>query len=150
MKVRKVVNFFDKLEDSIRARLSHYPVLYSFVGAIGIILLWKGVWEMAEEYPILHSEGSAIVGITILLLTGLMVSFFIGDNIILSGYKREKKLAEKTEQEIRADRSATEVVSAKLDAIQKELQELRELSKPKPRARKKAAPTIEPASESTL
>ncbi len=124
--LKAIFTFFDKLEDGVRARLSHYPVLYSFIGAIGIILLWKGVWEMAEEYPMLHGTGSAIVGVLILLATGLLVSFFIGDNIILSGYKREKKLAEKTEQEVRAEKTATETLSTKIDTLVKEVGELKE------------------------
>ena len=35
-----------------------------------------------------------------MLLIGLFVSFFIGDTILISGLKQEKKLTEKTEKEV--------------------------------------------------
>src|SRR3989344_3632325 len=100
--VKKLLKFFDKLEDRIRMRLTHAPVLYALVGAIGIILMWKGVEETAGFFPILYGPGSFILGTAIALMTGLLVSFFIGDNIILSGYKHDKKLADKNEKEILA------------------------------------------------
>lgn len=121
--VKKIVHFFDKLEDKVRITLSHRPILYAIVGGIGIILFWKGVWEMAEVFPILHGMGSLILGVAILLMSGLLVSFFIGDSIILSGYNREKKLAEKTEMEVREERNTDECIIEHLEAIEKRLDE---------------------------
>ncbi|MDO8742112.1 MAG: hypothetical protein Q7J45_01050 [bacterium] len=119
--VKKIVYFFDKLEDKVRITLSHRPILYAIVGGIGIILFWKGVWEIAEVFPILHGLGSVVLGVFILLMTGLLVSFFIGDSIILSGYNREKKLAEKTEMEVREERNTDECIIEHLEAIEKKL-----------------------------
>ena len=87
--VKKIVSFFDKLEDRIRIRLSHSPILYATIGGVGIVLFWKGVWETAEMIPYLHGIGSVVLGTLILLLTGLMVSFFIGESIIISGFKKK-------------------------------------------------------------
>lgn len=124
--VKRLMTFFDKLEDKIRIRLSHNPILYALVGAVGIILLWKGVWEMAELVPILHGFGSVVAGVVILLLSGLLVSFFIGDNIILSGFKREKKLVEKTELDIlKAEQSQTREILTKLDHLEKDIKEIK-------------------------
>lgn len=123
--VKKIVSFFDKLEDKIRIGLSHTPILYSLIGAVGVVLVWKGVWETAEYFPILFGPVSVILGVLILLVTGLFVSFFIGDSIIISGFKREKKIAERTEAEVVADKNISEVISAKLDNIEKEIQELK-------------------------
>jgi hypothetical protein len=39
----------------------------------------------------------------ILLATGLFVSYFIGDAILLSGVKSQKKLADKTEKEVKEE-----------------------------------------------
>lgn len=122
---RGLLHFFDKLEDRIRIRLSHWPILYAIIGGIGIVLFWKGVWEIAEIFPVLFGIPSIILGVLILLSTGLLVSFFIGDSIIISGMNREKKLAEKTEDEVRMEESSIEHISVQLDEIKKELDEIK-------------------------
>lgn len=118
---KKVEHFFDKLEDRVRGRLSHHPLIYSFIGGVGIVLFWKGVWEIAEHHPALDGAGSMILGTIIMMLTGLFVSFFIGDSIILSGLKHEKKLAEKTEAEVQAEKTSVAFVLARLDQIEKKI-----------------------------
>lgn len=121
--IKEAVRFFDKLEDKIRISLSHRPILYAFIGGIGIVLFWKGVWETASLFPFLHGIGSVILGVVILLLTGLLVSFFIGDSIILSGFKREKKLVEKTEMEVRAEQKMEERILEHLETLEKKLEQ---------------------------
>jgi hypothetical protein len=90
--MKKILNFFDKLEDEIRAALSRRPIIYAFAGGIAIVLFWRGVWMVADTIPFLTGPVSILVSVTILLAMGLFVSFFIGDNIIISGLKNEKKL----------------------------------------------------------
>lgn len=121
-----IVRFFDKLEDKVRSRLSHYPILYALVGAVGIVLVWKGVWESAEHFPILYGPASILLGTAILLVTGLMVSFFIGDTIIISGFKKEKKLVEKTEKEmLAATQNQTDILTAEIQHIHRDLEEIK-------------------------
>lgn len=117
----KIERYFDRLEDRIRFKLSRYPILYALVGAIGIILVWKGVWEMASTISPLDGFGSFFLGVVILLLSGLLVSFFIGDSILISGYKKEKKLMEKAESEVRSDKEILEAIHARLDRIERAL-----------------------------
>ncbi|HEV7449168.1 MAG TPA: hypothetical protein VGP13_01365 [Candidatus Paceibacterota bacterium] len=124
--MRKILNFFDKLEDKVRIRLSHYPILYALIGAVGIVLIWKGVWETAEYFPILFGLPSVVLGLVILLATGLLVSFFIGDNIIISGFKHEKKLVEKSEKELlEAGKTSTELLAAEIQHIHNDLEEIK-------------------------
>ena len=98
----KIINFFDKLEDKVRSKLSHYPIIYALIGGVGIVLFWRGVWYVADDMS-LGSWASIIISIILLLMTGLFVSFFIGHYIIFSGLKQEKKIEEKEEDEIRAE-----------------------------------------------
>ncbi len=59
---------------------------------------------IADEIPFLSDPYiSLVVSAVILLSTGLFVSFFIGDSILLSGIKGEKKIVEKTEEEIKKE-----------------------------------------------
>jgi hypothetical protein len=133
--MRKTLKFFDKLEDSIRGALSKYPLLYAFIGGVGIVLFWRSVWLIADSISFFSDPYfSLIVSVLILLSTGLFVSFFIGDSILLSGIKGEKKMIEKTEVEIKKEGSvlsdlqtgATKEEAVLFD-IQKELKGIRSL-----------------------
>src|SRR3990167_4367531 len=101
--IRKIITFFDKLEDKIRLRLVHRPVFYAIIGGVAVVLFWKGVWETAEYFNFLYGPGSFILGSLILLITGLFVSFFIGDEFILRSLKGGKKLTERTEEELKTE-----------------------------------------------
>jgi len=124
--LRRIIVFFDKLEDKIRSVLSHAPIIYALVGAVGIILVWKGVWETAEVIPGLWGPSSVVIGALILLLTGLLVSFFIGDSIIISGFKKEKKLVEKAESEVRSEEEMIKDLEKKVEHLDREVHGLAE------------------------
>lgn len=106
-----VYYFFDKLEDRIRGKLSRHPFIYTFIGGVGVVLFWRGVWHIAdtlESYDGLGATvfspfGSVILSILILLATGLFVSIFIGDSIIISGIKKDKKIIDKTIEEVEGE-----------------------------------------------
>jgi len=127
--IKKIVIFFDKLEDKIRGKLSHHPVLYAFIGGTGIVLFWRGVWHLADDIN-LESGISFIMGSVILLMTGVFVSEFIGKKLIISGLIGEKKLTKKEKAEIETEESqlrnlqnTLSRVEKKLDHIDKEVEE---------------------------
>jgi hypothetical protein len=122
--MEKVLKFFDKLEDHIRGRLSPHPILYGLVAGISLILFWRGIWESATLYG-MHPITSIIVGLIGLLLTGVFVSAFIGSRLIISGIKGEKKIEEKTLEEIADEESSINKVLLKLDKIENEIEEIR-------------------------
>lgn len=125
--IHKVIRFFDKLEDHVRGALSHFPILYAFVGGIGIVLFWKGVWETAELFPSLFGPGSILLSVIILLMTGVFVSSFIGNEILISGLKSQKKIAEKTEEELKGEESDLGRLRRKVEKIEGDITELKEL-----------------------
>ncbi|OHA17401.1 MAG: hypothetical protein A3H57_00920 [Candidatus Taylorbacteria bacterium RIFCSPLOWO2_02_FULL_43_11] len=118
--MNKIVRFFDKLEDRIRGFLSHYPMLYAMVGGVAVVLFWRGVWELADDFEI-SAFWSLFVSVLIMMGTGVFVSFFIGDRIILTGLKREKKLAEKTEDEVKEEEMLLVNLSRRLENIEKSI-----------------------------
>ena len=93
----RIVKFFDKLEDRVRGKLSHYPILYAFVGGVGLILFWRGVWHLADTAN-MSAIISTILGLIILLMTGVFVSSFIGSRLIISGLIGEKKTYRKSKR----------------------------------------------------
>ncbi|MBI4155852.1 MAG: hypothetical protein HY507_01300 [Candidatus Zambryskibacteria bacterium] len=117
---KRILNFFDKLEDKMRAKLSRLPMIYAFLGGVGVVLFWRGVWHFADDIhlnPIL----SIIIGSIILLIIGAFVSTFIGSRLILSGLSGEKKLTEKTKSEIDTEETEIRKLQSTLDRVEKEV-----------------------------
>jgi hypothetical protein len=115
----KIYKFFDKLEDRIRGRLTHYPLIYAFIGSVGIVSIWRGIWVIQDDWG-MSGWDSLFFGVLITVSTGLFVSFFIGENIIISGLNKEKRIDEKTEKEIHKERNA-------LVEIKKEIKDIKEI-----------------------
>jgi hypothetical protein len=130
--INKVLGFFDKFEDRVRGTLSNYPITYTLIGSTCIVLFWRGIWHTADSLMakggvlgFIFNEGISLVIVTLILLaTGLYVSYFIGDAILISGLKQQKKRTEKTkkdiedeEQEIKALRSTIKEMKAEVDEI---------------------------------
>ena len=111
-------------EQKLTAYLSHRPKLYALVVGIGIVLFWRGVWHTADQIhsclsyqriclsidastsPWWDGPASFLVGIVILYFTGAFISSFIGNELILSGLRGEKRLSQKTEGEVESEVSA--------------------------------------------
>lgn len=116
--------FFDKLEDKARARLSKNPILYAFLSGIGTVLFFRGVWMIADSFDFMTGLVTLIVSLIILLTTGVFVFHFVSDQIIISGLRQEKKLIEKTEEEVRMETVTIKEMHALLQKIEKRLGEI--------------------------
>lgn len=130
--LKRTDTFFDKLEDKVRARLSRHPILYTFIGGFGIVLFWRGVWHTGDMLEaqggalgyIFSGPGSIILSVVVLLMTGLFVSFFVGDVIILSGLKHEKKMAEKNEVELAKEEESIGRIEQDMLRLESKIEEL--------------------------
>lgn len=135
--MKKIFRFFDKLEDRTREHLSRVPIFYAVVGGVAVVLFWRGVWHSADMLEasggiwaaLFSAPFSMVVSTIVLLLTGLFVSFFIGDRIILSGLRHEKKIEEKTEEEVREEEAMLATLNARLDFLSREIAEIKTLVK---------------------
>ncbi|HPW34486.1 MAG TPA: hypothetical protein PK367_01855 [Candidatus Paceibacterota bacterium] len=114
---KSIIHFLDKLEDRIRHSLSKHPVVYAFIGGFAIVLFWRGVWMFADLFDFMTAGVSILISVIIMLLTGTFVSFFIGEEIIMSGLREEKRIDQKTEDDIRKE-------EARLAQIIKEIEEM--------------------------
>ncbi len=132
--IKKVIVFFDKLEDNVRGHLSHYPVVYTIIGGTAIVLFWRGVWHTAD---ILQGQGGVIgfifspvvnmiIVAVVLLMTGLFVSYFIGDTILMSGIKGEKKVADRTQKDVKEEETRIGELRTTIKEMKKEVDEIRD------------------------
>ena len=121
--LKRVYQIGDKLEDRVRGKLSHYPIIYAFIGGAGVIIFWRGIWHTVDYLMEFFNAGnivsststnfsqlpwwdgplSIVFGASLLLITGLFVGSFIGTEIVISGLKGEKKITERTEEEVELD-----------------------------------------------
>ncbi len=131
--MNKIVNYFDKLEDKVRARLSHTSIFYAMIGGACTVIFWRGVWHTADLFysyggiwsTIFNDPITIIWSSIILLMTGLFVSNFIGERIIISGLKNEKKATDRTESEIRKDDLKIDELSIKIDTLSRDIEEIK-------------------------
>lgn len=141
--VEKVSIFFDKLEDKVRGWLSLRPLLYAFVGGAGVVIFWRGIWHLMDfitEYysslPLIRQSTemstllwwdgpvSILIGLLILLLTGIFTSSFIGNEIIISGIRGEKKMVDKTESEVRIETESMNGIKKEIKVISNRLSKM--------------------------
>jgi hypothetical protein len=131
---KDTIRFFDKVEDYARTHLSKHPIPYSIIGGVGVVLFWRGVWESADllmrlGVPFLswffYPPVQVILATSLLMLTGLMVSVFIGDRILLSGLRHEKKIEEKTEELVAEEVIRLSHIRDEIRALRKEIEELK-------------------------
>jgi len=137
---KSLVRFFDKLEDRVRSKLSHRSIVYAFIGGAAHVIFWRGIWITCDKirdygwggiwsnsnvegfWGWFFYEPVALIWATlILLLTGLFVSGFIGERIIISGLKKEKKVTDRTEEEIQKEENKINLLDSKIDLLMKEV-----------------------------
>lgn len=145
-----VTNFFDRLEDKVRVRLSHRSIVYAFIGGTAHVIFWRGIWHTSDMImhgvPLFHDyDGNPISGFwgyvfyepftiiwasIILLMTGLFVATFIGERVIISGLKKEKKVTDRTEEEIQKEEDKISALDRKINLLMNDLAEIKnELAK---------------------
>ena len=121
--MKSIVRFFDKIEDGIRHVLSKSPIIYAVIGGIGVVSFWRGVWETSDLLDI-PSAASLIGGLFIMMATGILVTEFLGNRIIITGLRGEKKLEEKTLKEIEDEEMFLANLKIKVDRIEKLLEKI--------------------------
>jgi hypothetical protein len=142
--MKKIVRFFDRLEDKVRSRLSHRSIVYAFIGGATHVLFWRGIWitsDIIRDYGwsgiwtnsnvsgfwgwFFYEPVALVWSTLVLLLTGLFVAGFIGERIIISGLKQEKKATDKTEDEIKKEDNKIDVLFIKIDQLSKNIEEIK-------------------------
>ncbi len=122
--------------------LSHHSYLYATIVGIGIVLFWRGVWHSVDtfhlyinhyystgstsllDHPWWDGPASFLAGCLVLYVTRAFVSSFIGNELILSGLRAEKRLAKATEDDVKTEVSTISDIKHTVSAISRKLEEL--------------------------
>ena len=123
--MKNFLDFFVRMENKIREKLSRYPIIYALLGGTGVVLFWRGVWHIADDLS-MSSSASLIAGMLILLATGLMVYEFIGNRLIVSGLIGEEKLTKREEGEIETEEVQLKNLQNTLSRLEKKLDHIDE------------------------
>jgi low affinity Fe/Cu permease len=123
----KIIKLFDRLEDRVRGWLSKRPILYALIGGFAIVLFWRGVWDFADEFAFLTPVVSIVISVLIMMATGTFVSFFIGGRLLISGLMAEKRLDEKTAEEIRDEENELVKMRKTLLELKNDIEEIKKL-----------------------
>lgn len=123
--MKTIINFFDKLEDKIRHKLSKYAVVYALIVGFAVVLFWDGVERFVGGFDFLTPGLSIIISVGVLLLTGTMVSFFIGNETIISGLKTERRIDQKTEADIRDEEEKIKHLHRVIEEIRQDVAEIK-------------------------
>jgi hypothetical protein len=134
------MNILKKTKHKIQGRLSHHPKTYALIVGVGIVLFWRGVWHSADYFHEMISNLSSnsslslpsglwwdgplsfLVGFMMLYFTRAFTSSFIGNELILSGLRGEKKLSERTEEDLKNEVTAIADIKDELIIISKKLE----------------------------
>ena len=140
--MEKIRSFSLRIEERIKIYLSHRPKLYAVVVGIGIVIFWRGVWHTADfvHTYIVAFHGnistdslsgtwwdgplSFAIGIIILFVAGAFTSSFIGNELILSGLRGEKRLTQKTETEVKGEEEFISDIKNELGTMTEKITEL--------------------------
>lgn len=130
----KYVNFVTSVlldvEDRARGYFERAPFIHAFLAGVGVILFWRGAWEIADIFG-LGPLGSMALGVLLLGGVGLFVQTFVGNAIIIKKVEREKRAEQRTEKnvtsvqkEVQEEEVTLLHLKRKLEAIEKKVDSL--------------------------
>src|SRR3989338_6564497 len=141
------MKFLSRAEHRIRIWFSKRPIFYGFVGGVGVVLFWRGVWHTADALAVYvelmrnsspttdfvfpwDGPVSILIGTILLLFFGLFVSAFFCSEIAISGLRGEKSLSERIESEVHTETGALHEIRAEIRKVRERLEKLDEKTKP--------------------
>lgn len=123
-------NIFLTIEERARKYFEQFPFIHAFLAGVGVILFWRGTWEIADIYR-LNPFTSVFVGILMLGGIGLFIQTFVGNAIIIKNVKSEINLEKKNEREVAKfekevikEEITLNELSSKLDILTQKLNEI--------------------------
>lgn len=113
------------IEERARRSFEEYPFIHAFLAGVGVILFWRGVWEIADINRISPTL-SVLLGILILGGIGLFIQTFIGNTLIIKKIKHEVELEKENKKEVTAVENEMIKEEITLNHLYNQIKELQE------------------------
>lgn len=125
-----VTNIFLQIEERARTYFERIPFVHAFLGGVGVVLFWRGVWEIADRMRI-DPIASIVIGSLLLGAIGLFLHTFVGNAIIIKNVEKDKRMTKKAEHEIasvekdvKKEEVTLDQLSAKIDRLEQVVREV--------------------------
>lgn len=125
-----VTNIFLQIEERARTYFERIPFVHAFLGGVGVVLFWRGVWEIADRMRI-DPIASIVIGSLLLGAIGLFLHTFVGNAIIIKNVEKDKRMTKKAEHEIasvekdvKKEGVTLDQLSAKIDRLEQVVREV--------------------------
>ena len=123
--MNKLIQAIERGEAAIRKFLTNYPVLYTGLTALAIVVFWEGVSEIARSYA--ASSGPfvlIVISVPVLIVLGTFLPFFITDKKVLSELTHEEKEIERVERVEEKDTSILHRMEDKMLEMDREIHDI--------------------------
>ena len=132
---KKILNLFKKFETKIRSQLDRHQILFTLFGGVAIVLFWRGVWHTADILQVqggvlgflFYGPVNLLIVLVVLVVTGLFVSYFIGDILLMSGQKHEEKIEQRTEKEVEKEEAMIGEMKQVIKDIKGEVENIKDI-----------------------
>jgi hypothetical protein len=79
----KFIDFFEYKRAELTNRFRSHYLLYTLIGGIGMIVFWRGIWDLTYVIPVVENPVvSIVIGLFLMAITGFIAS--VGDRSIIS------------------------------------------------------------------
>lgn len=74
---KKVKNIPFRLQPKLKLLRLHHKIIFSVIGIVGIILVWRGVWTLIDATPFFNAPViSILLGILLVAISGFFFKLF--------------------------------------------------------------------------
>ena len=123
--MHKITIILLNVEEQARKFFESYPFVHAFLAGVGVIIFWRGVWELLDRNSI-GPIASIVIGSLILGSIGVFIQTFLGNTIIIKNVKQElkteKKVLSEVEGEVESEEITLKKLAEKIDALAKKME----------------------------
>lgn len=113
---------FTQTEKKLRRKLRMHHFLFAFLGGVGIVLFWYGIWETAGSILEIYPPLSVLIGMTILSIMGIFIMEIVGKEALSEEIEEVERGEKKISKEIVRMGRDEKAIFAELEKVEHEIE----------------------------